>query len=373
MGQPSKFVVMRRTGPATLVAGPVLVGWSGATTRRASMATAILDAVWLRRGWERTSPKNNTRVDVPRRAQRAEQESSRPRSEVAGVGSSRIAGGDRHRSRTAISISVAGRCILYTRGAINRSIAPILSPTIPLFEGTCDTDGDGDVDFVSRRRSAEPQPGDGSCVTIFPGFGLAAIPAGNRVDGESSDLGWRLSDGDGQDDLLVYVSANGSADNRLLRGLGGNVNADGGDPTPGSAGPVLLQLPSHLYENIGPRQRSDVDQDGDLDVVTNDPISACSAKVWINDGQRARSRASMNCDSAFRKRRRALCDPRRRRSARFDRRGLNDPMGSALAARARSRNVRLTSNMRSGTVRSAQDRSHRGRRRGRRPGWRRRR
>ena len=195
-----------------------------------------------------------------------------------GIGSSRLAGmadiyGDGHLDL------VGGRCVYYGReglGATQQGTAPVTGhKNLPVV----DYDRDGDLDVVDQIVGGIGVNDAAGGLSIQPGT-VIGVPAGMAVD---STLAVGDFDGDGFMDAVarsVFVSPLSFHSMRLLRGDGNGRFLFG--PQAGGLAQNFVTgggMPPLPAETIV----ADVDDDGDLDIVTNSSTAADPSRLWIND------------------------------------------------------------------------------------------
>jgi hypothetical protein len=266
----TRFVVGRRTGPAAWSFEPPVSG--GPAEHLVDVdADGDLDGVCCGGGLPDSTI--NTRPSTFRIALNDGTGRFAPALERSWLGSDHLAG-ILDIDRDGDLDVLAGRCILFGRGALVDELFPPLG-TSACERSTADVDGDFDPDYAVGLRPMVRNLGAGPGVPH-----QASFPDDPALVGP----GWPGDfDGDGDVDLIVK-RRNGPTllGQHLLRNMGGGAFVDAGlvgppgvDFLPGAAG--ADEPESSLA--------ADVDGDGDVDLVTRSAFSGPRASlVWWNRG-----------------------------------------------------------------------------------------
>jgi len=173
---------------------------------------------------------------------------------------------------------VAGNCVYYGRGPITGSPQEAIATGSQAAQTMHDFDHDGDEDFNPGTEPFLRNLGSGLCEDFNARF--PAPPAGDWFRGPGFPGDW---DGDGDTDLIVRkMSAVNPASMRLFLNDGGGTYSDGGDASSENL------LPTHGYAPPENSFAQDLDNDGDLDLITfhRDLGQSPTHKMWTwkNDG-----------------------------------------------------------------------------------------
>ncbi|HYC76302.1 MAG TPA: VCBS repeat-containing protein, partial [Planctomycetota bacterium] len=174
---------------------------------------------------------------------------------------------------------VAGRSVIYGRGVVPPPWAhgaDLPFSSVPYFQDArarpLDLDADGDADLRINLATRDLNDGAGAFSTV-----PTQIPTVTTLYG------------DGDVDLVVeHVAPGGAPGSRLLRNEGDGRFADGGPATAPGVSFTETVPPSGSVSLDSSALTTDVDGDGDVDVVIRFALGALSsyrfARPWLNDG-----------------------------------------------------------------------------------------
>jgi hypothetical protein len=180
---------------------------------------------------------------------------------------------------------VAGRCVYFARGPIRPVGRPgsLPSELVRSPRSLSDYDGDGDVDVGLALDSVHANDGTGAFAELQPV--VAPPPAGTRYVGPGFTGDF---DGDGDVDLLVELRGDRRQRGRLGHGNGAEMRLlanDGYGAFPAAA-PASDPGVSFAQDGLAAEASLavDLDQDGDLDLLTRTLGTLSATNCWRNDG-----------------------------------------------------------------------------------------
>ncbi|MSR63727.1 MAG: VCBS repeat-containing protein [Planctomycetes bacterium] len=285
-GNPARFRVLRRTAPAGWTLEPATVGGPAEFLVDVD-SDGDLDGACCGGG-------GGSGSDLPNNVQPTEFQicfndgSGRfgTAFQIAGLGSPQLAG--------AVDVDgdgdtdlVAGRCVYFADGPLRPPLSAVAPPPVRGRRDLSDCDGDGDWDVGFSLERVYSNDGAGNLLVETPA--IVPPPAGARYEGPGFPGDF---DGDADVDLLVELL---SVSKTVALSLSGHARHPlalmallRNDGAGGMSQAALASDPGVTFAVDGREAEDslvvDVDQDGDLDLLTRTHDLFGATRLWANDG-----------------------------------------------------------------------------------------